>query len=40
MFWFTKCQNEKCRQKTQNRASDGTFFGMFRDENSIYDVKA
>ncbi len=40
MFWFAKCQNEKCRQKTQNRASAGTFFGMFRDKNSIYDVKA
>jgi len=25
LFEFTKCQNEKCRQKTQNRVSDDTF---------------
>ena len=28
--YFTKCQNEKYRQKTQNRASDGTFTGLFQ----------
>ena len=32
-FWFTKCQNEKCRRKTRNRVSDGTFSCMFWDLN-------
>ena len=33
LFWFAKCQNEKCRQKAQNRGSGGTFLGVFRGVN-------
>ena len=40
MFKLTKCQNEKCRQQTQNRVADGTFLDLFRDKHRIYDVKA
>lgn len=27
--WLTKCQIKKCRHKTQNRVSGGTFIGVF-----------
>ena len=37
-FWFTKCQNEKCHRKTQNRGSDGTFLATFRDKNRVQNV--
>ena len=40
MYDFAKCQNEKCRQQTQNRVADGTFLDLFGDKHRIYDVKA
>ena len=30
LLYFTKYQNKKYRQKTQNRASGGTFIGLFQ----------
>ena len=33
-FLLTKCQNEKCRQKTQNRVSDGISICAFRGKNN------
>ena len=40
LFRFTNCQNGKCRQKTQNRVSGGTSFGVYGGENSSFSVKA
>ena len=37
-FLFAKCQNEKCRQGTQNRVSDGAFLCVFSCEKHSRNV--